>query len=76
MLLGGLKRARVLLITLPLNGLGVGNGRGFKMKKLKFYDLKAKRSFKTDKYAIRVKKGRRFAVATAPSGISAWRILK
>jgi len=51
-------------------------GEVFKMKKLKFYDLKAKRSFKTDKYAIRVKKGRRFAVATAPSGISAWRILK
>ena len=45
------------------------------MKKLKFYDLKAKKSFSTDKYTAKTKKGRRFAVAKTPSGSTAWRIL-
>jgi hypothetical protein len=43
--------------------------------KLKFYDLKKKKAFSTDKYKLVVKKGRHFAVATAPSGIPAWRIV-
>ncbi len=42
---------------------------------LKFYDLKAKKSFKTPTYTTKVKSGRRFAVAKAPSGIPSWRIL-
>ncbi len=42
---------------------------------LSFYDLKAKKKFKTDKYKIVVRKKRRFAVAKAPSGIPSWRIL-
>ena len=42
---------------------------------LKFYDLKAKKSFTTTKYKVVVKKGRRFAIADAPSGIKAWRIM-
>lgn len=45
------------------------------MPELKFYDLKARRSFVTDKYSIVRKKGRRFAVARAPSGIPSYRIL-
>jgi hypothetical protein len=44
-------------------------------EKLSFYDLKSKKKFNTDKYKIVTKKGRRFAVATAPSGIPSWRIL-
>ncbi|MFW6121617.1 MAG: hypothetical protein ACOC80_12060 [Petrotogales bacterium] len=44
-------------------------------KRLKFYDLKAKKSFNTDKYRIVTRKGRRFAVAKAPSGAESWRIL-
>ena len=48
---------------------------GESMKKLKFYDLRGKKAFTTSKYSERVKKGRRFAVATAPSGATAWRIL-
>ena len=43
--------------------------------KLKFYDLKARKAFTTDKYKPVVKSGRKFAVATAPSGIKSWRIL-
>ena len=42
---------------------------------LSFYDVKAKKKFKTNKYKIVKKKGRRFAVAKAPSGIESWRIL-
>ena len=42
---------------------------------LKFYDLKGKKSFTTDKYRTVVKKGRKFAIAKAPSGIDAWRIM-
>jgi|TARA_R100001530_G_scaffold96052_1_gene66827 hypothetical protein len=45
------------------------------MPKLKFYDLKARKSFMTDKFKIVVKKNRRFAVATAPSGAESWRIV-
>jgi len=47
--------------------------------KLKFYDLKKKKSFTTDKYKTVTKtvrgKKRKFAVADAPSGIKSWRIL-
>lgn len=46
------------------------------MKALKFYDLKSKRSFHTDKYALRSKGGRHFAVASTPSGSTAWRVVK
>ena len=42
---------------------------------LRFYDVKGKKGFTTAKYALRAKGGRKFAVATAPSGITAWRIL-
>jgi len=45
------------------------------MPKLKFYDLKGRKSFVTDKYEVKVKNGRKFAVANAPSGIKSWRIL-
>ena len=45
------------------------------MEKLKFYDLKAKKSFVTSNYKVMVKKGRRFAIAKAPSGIKSFRIL-
>ena len=49
------------------------------MPKLKFYDMKSKKAFTTDKYKIVNKKVRgkmrRFAVADAPSGIKAWRIM-
>lgn len=46
-----------------------------KLERLKFYDVKGKKKFMSDKYKIVVRKGRRFAVASAPSGIKAWRIL-
>jgi len=45
------------------------------MEKLRFYDLKAKMPFETSDYKIVVKGHRRFAVANAPSGCAAWRIL-
>ena len=45
------------------------------MPKLKFYDVKAKKSFETDKFDVQVRNKRRFAVADAPSGIRAWRVL-
>lgn len=44
-------------------------------EKLKFYDLKAKKSFITDKWKKTIKGKRTFAVAKAPSGCAAWRIL-
>jgi len=44
-------------------------------EKLSFYDLKAKKKFTTSKYTTVTKKGRRFAIADAPSGIKSWRIL-
>lgn len=43
--------------------------------KLKFYDLRAKKSFTTDKYNLKTKKGRNFAVAKNASGGTSWRIL-
>ena len=43
--------------------------------KLKFFDLRAKKAFTTDKYEVVVKKGRRFAVCTAPSGVTSYRIV-
>jgi hypothetical protein len=45
------------------------------MEKLKFYDVKGRKSFATTAYKPVSKGGRRFAVATAPSGIKSWRIL-
>lgn len=49
------------------------------MPKLKFYDVKGKESFTTDDYRL-IKKDtnagiRYFAIANAPSGIEAWRIV-
>jgi hypothetical protein len=44
-------------------------------EKLSFYDVKAKKKFNSDKYKVVNKKGRRFAVADAPSGIKSWRIM-
>lgn len=40
-------------------------------EKLKFYDLKKKKAFMTDKYKIITKNGRKRAVTTAPSGCKA-----
>lgn len=51
------------------------------MEALKFYDVKKKKSFTTDKYKVvnkknsKTKKMMKFAVAKAPSGIEAWRVL-
>ena len=45
------------------------------MAKLNFYDVKGKTKFETDKFELTTKKGRRFAVAKAPSGIDAYRIV-
>jgi len=51
------------------------------MKKLKFYDMKGKKNFMSDKYRTEKKKNKRtgvtmkFAVAKAPSGIESWRVL-
>lgn len=46
------------------------------MAELEFYDLKAKKKFKTSNYKIEMKSGRRFAMAVSPiSGIKASRIL-
>ena len=43
--------------------------------KLKFYDLKAKKAFNTDKYTKKTIKGRNFAIATSPTGTKAYRIM-
>jgi hypothetical protein len=43
--------------------------------KMKFYDVKAKKAFSTDKYASVTKSGRKFAVANTPSGGKAYRIM-
>lgn len=43
-------------------------------KMLKFRDMRAKKSFTTDKYKMVKKSGRTFAVASTPSGSTAWRI--
>lgn len=45
------------------------------MEKLSFYDVKGKKKFMSSDYDITSKKGRKFAVAKAPSGIRAYRIL-
>jgi len=49
------------------------------MPQLKFYDVKGKKSFTTDDFEIVKKETTRgvkfFAVADAPSGIKAWRIV-
>jgi hypothetical protein len=45
------------------------------MEKLKFYDLKGKKSFTTSSYKHVHKSGRNFAVAKAPSGAQSWRIM-
>jgi hypothetical protein len=45
------------------------------MPKLKFFDMVAKKSFETDKFKLINKKGRKFAVATSPSGKDAYRIV-
>lgn len=42
---------------------------------LKFYDLRARKSFLTSSYKIVNKGGRKFAVAKAPSGVASWRII-
>ena len=44
-------------------------------EKLSFFDLKKRVKFSTSNYKIVVRKGRRFAVADAPSGIKSWRIM-
>ena len=44
-------------------------------QELSFYDLKAKKKFKSKNYKMKTKKGRRFAIATAPSGCESWRIV-
>ena len=49
------------------------------MKRLNFYDVKGKTKFMSSKYKFKTKrvKGRTryFALAKAPSGITAWRIV-
>jgi hypothetical protein len=42
---------------------------------LEFFDVKTKEKFKTSEYEIREIKGRKFAVAKAPSGVEAFRII-
>lgn len=48
-------------------------------EELKFYDVRARKSFFTNKYkkVSRMVKGnkRMFAVAKAPSGVESWRVL-
>ena len=49
------------------------------MLKLKFYDVKGKKSFMSDRFRLTSKRTSKrvtyFAVANAPSGIKAWRIV-
>lgn len=46
------------------------------MKKLSFYDVKTKKKFTTERYSVRKKGGRSFAVAKSPSGThECWRVL-
>ena len=51
------------------------------MPELKFYDVKAKKGFMSDKFRIETRRNPRtkrttyFAVAIAPSGIESWRIV-
>lgn len=46
------------------------------MDKLKFFDLARRKPFFATTYKYVMKSGRRFAVAKAPSGNQAWRIVK
>lgn len=46
------------------------------MKELKFYDMKLKKAFKTEKYEIKTKNGRKFATCIAPSGVKSFLIVK
>jgi hypothetical protein len=44
--------------------------------RLKFYDVKAKQAFETDKYEVVTRGSRRLAVATSPfTGIKVYRFL-
>ena len=49
--------------------------------KLKFFDLRKRKAFKSDKYVFKTRRNPRtkrmtyFAVANAPSGIKSWRIV-
>lgn len=46
------------------------------MENLKFYDVRLRKSFMSDKYEIKLnKRGTRYAQTIAPSGAKAFRIL-
>ena len=45
------------------------------MPQLKFYDLRKRKTFMTDKFRVEKKGKRHFAIATAPSGVKSWRII-
>ena len=45
------------------------------MEELKFYDVRDKKTFMSNDYKTVVKHNRHFAVAKAPSGVMAWRIV-
>ena len=46
------------------------------MEELSFYDVKTKAKFNTDKYEVREKGGRFFAVTKSPKGShECWRVL-
>jgi len=50
---------------------------GSSKKPLKFFDVKAKKSFTTDKFTVtKTDNGRKMAKAKAPSGITATRFIK
>ena len=42
---------------------------------LTFWDMKGKKKFATSAYRYKFVKGKKFAVAKAPSGATAWRIV-
>jgi len=51
------------------------------MPKIKFYDVRKRKGFTSDRFVFRTKRNTRtkktvyFAVANAPSGIKSWRIV-
>ena len=45
------------------------------MPKLKFFDLKTKKPFTTDKFDVVIKNGRKMAVAFSPSGTKSVRFV-
>ncbi len=45
------------------------------MVKIKFFDLRTKKPFLTDKFTIVTKNGRRMAVASSPSGVKSVRFV-